>query len=157
MNILVLCTGNSARSIIAEVLFTELGGPGVRGYSAGSDPKGAPHPMALKVLEAHGHSTKGLSSKRWDVFAEPEAPALDAVVTVCDSAAREPCPVWPGRPVQVHWGLQDPAVVSEEGRQREAFKATYDALRARVEAFAAARPDPADAASIQRALEAAHA
>lgn len=156
MNILVLCTGNSARSIIGEVLITELGRPrGVRGYSAGSMPKGEPHPLALKVLEAHGHSTRGLSSKSWDVFAEPDAPVMDAIITVCDSAAAETCPVWPGAPVQVHWGLEDPAAVVEEGRAREAFKTTYDALKARVEAFLAHDWSQDAPRSIRNALEAA--
>lgn len=158
MNILVLCTGNSARSIIAEVLFTELGRPcGVRGHSAGSDPRGEPHPMALTVLEAHGHDTSGLASKRWDVFARPDAPVMQAVVTVCDSAAAETCPVWPGAPVQAHWGLADPAAVTEESRQREAFNATYQALRTRVEAFLKSDWRADDPVSLRNALEAAHA
>lgn len=157
MNILVLCTGNSARSIIAEVLLTELGAPyGVRGLSAGSQPKGEPHPLALKVLEAHGHDTQGLSSKSWDVFAEPDAPRIDAVITVCDSAAAETCPVWPGAPVQVHWGLDDPAAIQEEDLQHAAFEATYEALRTRITTFLKAGWREDDRASVRIALELAH-
>lgn len=157
MNILILCTGNSARSIIGEVLFTELGRPyGVRGLSAGSQPKGQPHPMALEVLEAHGHDTQGLSSKSWDVFAQDGAPQINAVITVCDSAAAETCPVWPGAPVQVHWGLEDPAAVEDETRRRETFKATYDALRTRIETFLKSDWREDDRASLKTALELAH-
>lgn len=156
MNILVLCTGNSARSILGEVLLSELGqARGVRGFSAGSAPKGEPHRLALEVLEAHGHSTRGLASKSWDVFAGPDAPVMDAIITVCDSAAAETCPVWPGAPVQVRWGLEDPAAVVEEGRARDAFKATYEALKARVEAFLALHWTQEDRQSVRNALEAA--
>lgn len=156
MNLLVLCTGNSARSIIGEVLLTGLGHVrGVRGYSAGSKPKGEPHPLALEVLASHGHSTQGLASKSWDAFAGPDAPVMDAVITVCGSAAAETCPVWPGAPVQVHWGLEDPAAIADEARAREAFEETYQALKRRVEAFLAARWSPDDVQSIRNALEAA--
>jgi arsenate reductase len=130
MNILILCTGNSARSILGEVLISAQ--PGLKGFSAGSQPKGQPHPMALAVLSNHGHDITGLRSKSWDEFGTPGAPAMDAIITVCDSAAAETCPYWPGHPVQAHWGLPDPAAVIGDG-QRAAFEATYGALKARIE------------------------
>ena len=112
-NVLILCTGNSARSIIGEVIASSL--PDMRGYSGGSRPRGELHAMALSVLESKGHNIWDLESKSWDVFAEPGAPRMDIVITVCDSAAGESCPVWPGHPVQVHWGLPDPAAVDTDG------------------------------------------
>ncbi|MEO1039159.1 MAG: arsenate reductase ArsC [Pseudomonadota bacterium] len=135
--ILVLCTGNSARSILAEVLFNALGAGQVSAVSAGSQPKGAPHPLALETLIRHGHGTTGLCSKSWDVFAEPGAPEIDAVITVCDSAAAESCPIWPGAPLKSHWGLPDPAGIEDEAAARAAFEATYQALRQRISAFMA--------------------
>jgi arsenate reductase (thioredoxin) len=137
MNILILCTGNSARSILGEALVNALGEGRIHGFSAGSAPKGEPHPLALKTLESHGHPTEGLSSKSWDVFAGPDAPELDAVITVCDGAAAESCPVWPGAPVKAHWGLPDPAGIADIARARAAFEATYQALRRRVKALTA--------------------
>ena len=132
LTILILCTGNSARSIIGEVLFRDLGGKRLTGLSAGSDPKDEPHPQALATLAAHGHSVDGLSSKRWDVFAKPGAPEIDAVITVCDSAAAETCPVWPGAPVSAHWGLPDPAAVADPDAARIAFETTYQTLHSRI-------------------------
>lgn len=136
MNILILCTGNSARSILGEALIETESGGRFTGFSAGSSPKGAPHPMALRTLEAHGHDASGYASKSWDVFAEPDAPQMDAVITVCDGAAAESCPVWPGAPVAAHWGLPDPAAAPESG-QANAFEATYQALRRKVRALLA--------------------
>lgn len=133
-NILILCTGNSARSIIGEVLVSSQSG--LRGYSAGSTPKSAPHPVALGTLQAHGHETSGLRSKSWDVFAGPDAPAMHAIITVCDNAAGETCPYWPGHPVQAHWGLPDPAA-APEAEQPAAFERTYQALKTRIEHLAA--------------------
>ncbi len=129
VDILILCTGNSARSILGEALISSL--PGFRGHSAGSTPKGAPHPMALRLLQEKGHDTTGLTSKSWDVFAAPDAPRMQAVITVCDNAAGENCPYWPGQPVQAHWGLPDPAAAPDD-TLRAAFEAAYDALAHRV-------------------------
>ena len=132
-NVLFLCTGNSARSILAEVLLNDLGGGLVRGFSAGSHPKGAVHPLALELLTQRGLPTDGLRSKSWDEFAESGAEPLDFVVTVCDNAAGEMCPIWPGKPVKAHWGLPDPAaVVGSQAEQRKAFQTTFDALAGRI-------------------------
>lgn len=130
VNILVLCTGNSARSILGEVLINELGGGKVRAYSAGSHPVGQVNPGALSKLAAEGHSTEGLSSKSWDRFSGPEAPEIDIVITVCDNAAGEACPLWQGSPVTVHWGIPDPAADGD-------FDSAYRRLRERVEAMLA--------------------
>ena len=137
-SILVLCTGNSARSILGEALFNALGQGRVRAFSAGSTPKGQPHPMALKVLTAAGLPTDGLSSKSWDVFAQPDAPPLDLIVTVCDNAAGETCPIWPGHPLTAHWGIPDPAAVTDpEEAVCTAFESAYAQMEARVKAFLA--------------------
>lgn len=132
-NVLILCTGNSARSIIGEVLVTAQ--PELNGFSAGSTPKGEPHPMALEVLRAHGHDVSGVSSKSWDVYGGDGAPQMNVIITVCDNAAGETCPYWPGHPVQAHWGLPDPAAVEGEA-QRAAFEAAYNALKPRIERLA---------------------
>ncbi|MEM7662282.1 MAG: arsenate reductase ArsC [Pseudomonadota bacterium] len=133
MNILVLCTGNSARSIIGEALISAQ--PGFQGYSAGSQPKEEPHPMALNVLKAKGHDVSGFRSKSWDEFSRDDAPTMDLIITVCDNAAGETCPWWPGHPLQVHWGLPDPAAVEEMNFQRAAFEDTYASLKKRVKAL----------------------
>lgn len=156
IRILVLCTGNSARSILGEALFNVLGEGRVTAISAGSQPKGEPHPIALETLRRHGHVTGGLSSKSWDVFAGTQAPEIHGVITVCDSAASEACPIWPGAPVQVHWGLPDPAYVTPDVACREAFEQTYSALKARIEAVVAAEADLTDPAALKAALKAAH-
>lgn len=152
LNILILCTGNSARSILGEVLVTALGQGRLQGYSAGSQPKGEPHPMALETLKAHGHSVDGLRSKSWDEFATGAAPRIDAVITVCDSAAAEVCPVWPGAPVKAHWGLPDPAHIEDDAECRAAFEATYEALAERIGALLGALEGD-DAESLARALK----
>lgn len=144
ITLLILCTGNSARSILGETVFNALGQGRVRAVSAGSQPKNAPHPRALNTLSAHGHSTEGLASKSWDVFAEPGAPRIDAVITVCDSAAAESCPIWPGAPAKAHWGLPDPAAIDDPSAASAAFEATYQALRQHVSAFMAALGEPGD-------------
>ncbi|WP_429912619.1 arsenate reductase ArsC [Glycocaulis sp.] len=156
IRILVLCTGNSARSILGEALFNALGEGKITAVSAGSQPKGEPHPVALETLARHRLPTEGLSSKSWDVFAGNQAPEIHGVITVCDSAASETCPIWPGAPVQVHWGLPDPAYVTPDAACREAFEQTYQALKARVEAVLAFDGDLSDPAALKAALKAAH-
>ena len=132
LSILVLCTGNSCRSILAEVLLNELGADRIRAYSAGSRPAGSVNPGALRKLEREGHSVSGLASKSWDDFSGPEAPDIDIVITVCDSAAGESCPLWSGTPVTVHWGIPDPADASADEIEA-AFDTAYSQLRSRVE------------------------
>jgi arsenate reductase (thioredoxin) len=132
-NVLFLCTGNSARSILAESLMNHWGKSHFRGFSAGSFPKGAVHPLALELLRGLGLPSDGFRSKSWSEFAEPSAPRIDFVITVCDQAAGETCPVWPGRPVVAHWGVPDPAAVSgSESERRQAFRDAYVALERRV-------------------------
>lgn len=136
MNVLFLCTGNSARSILAEALCNHLGGGRVRAFSAGSVPKGAVHPAALDTLRRHGVPADGLRSKSWDEFAAPGAPVMDLVVTVCDRAAAEVCPVWPGHPGGLHWSLEDPATVSGSADDvRQAFERTFGELAPRIAAL----------------------
>jgi len=135
-NVLFLCTGNSARSIIAESLMNKLGAGRFCGYSAGSFPKGDVHPMAIEILSSMGFPTEGLRSKSWDEFAKPGAPEIDFIFTVCDNAAGETCPVWPGHPMTAHWGIEDPAAVEGEG-QREAFLRALYYLRNRISLFLA--------------------
>ena len=134
LNVLFLCTGNSARSVLGEALLNSGRYPGFRGYSAGSRPKGMVHPMSVAVLADAGIATAGLRSKSWDEFAAPGAPRMDHIITVCDNAAGEACPIWPGRPATQHWGLEDPAAVDGDG-QRAAFEATLADLRRRLDAF----------------------
>ena len=135
-NVLFLCTGNSARSVMGEVLINQLGGGRFRGFSAGSTPKGRIHPMTLEVLHDAGLPTEGLRSKPWDEFALPGAPVMDFVFTVCDDAAGETCPVWPGHPMTAHWGIEDPAaVVGTPVTQRAAFQNALRYMRNRVSAF----------------------
>lgn len=143
-NVLFLCTGNSARSIIGEVLLNHDGKGRFRAYSAGSHPKGVVHPMALEVLSGLGFSTEGLRSRSWDEFSGPDAPQFDFIFTVCDNAAGEACPVWLGHPVTAHWGIEDPAAVEGEG-QREAFLEALRYLRRRIELFLELPVDSLDA------------
>lgn len=135
-NVLFLCTGNSARSILAEALLNKEGAGRFRAFSAGRFPKGQVHPMSLEVLRSLGFETEGLRSKSWDEFAGPAAPPIDFIFTVCDDAAGETCPIWPGHPVTAHWGIEDPARVEGEG-QREAFLTALRYLRRRIELFLA--------------------
>jgi arsenate reductase len=125
-NVLFLCTGNSARSIMAEAILNRKGFPTFRAYSAGSQPKGAVHPVALRQVEAAKLPAAGLRSKAWDEFALPAAPQMDFVFTVCDNAAQEVCPVWPGQPMTAHWGVPDPAAM--EGNDKQIEKAFRDAF-----------------------------
>jgi arsenate reductase len=133
-NVLFICTGNSARSILAEGLMNEIGGGRFRAYSAGSHPKGTVHPLALKELASLRIPTDGLRSKSWEEFAKPGAPAMDFVFTVCDQAAGELCPVWPGQPVTAHWGMPDPvAVEGSEDVRAQAFHDAAVTMRRRLE------------------------
>lgn len=132
LTVLVLCTGNSARSILGEVLINELGKGRLRAVSAGSHPVGQVNPGAIDKLTRAGHDVAGLDSKSWDKFSGPDAPDIDIVITVCDNAAGESCPIWNGAPVTAHWGIPDPASAENPG---PAFDAAYAALRARVEAL----------------------
>lgn len=137
-NVLFLCTGNSARSILAECLMRELGEGGFHAFSAGSFPKGAVHPLALRLLREQGFSLEGLRSKSWDEFAAPGAPAMDFVFTVCDQAAGEVCPIWPGQPVTAHWGIPDPAAADgSEAEQMLVFRDAFRMLDRRIRLFQA--------------------
>lgn len=146
-NVLFLCTGNSARSILAEALLNGDGAGRFRAFSAGSFPKGAVHPMALEILREQGFPTDGLRSKSWDEFAGPDAPQIDVVITVCDNAASEVCPVWPGRPMTAHWGIDDPAAVEGPG-QREAFATALRRLESRIASFLSLPIEGADTAEV---------
>ena len=135
-NVLFLCTGNSARSVLGEALLNHVAGDRFHAYSAGSTPKGQVHPMTLAVLSQAGISTEGLRSKAWDEFAVPGAPKMDFVFTVCDNAAGEACPVWPGQPMTGHWGIEDPAAVDgPEFARRAAFEDALRFMRNRITAF----------------------
>jgi protein-tyrosine-phosphatase len=153
-NVLFLCTGNSARSILAEVLIAHWGKGRFKGYSAGSFPKGAVHPLALELLEKLHLPTRGLRSKSWNEFARPGAPVMDFVFTVCDQAAGEVCPVWPGNPVTAHWGVPDPAAAEgEEPAQRRAFRDAHFALENRIKLFVALPIEKLDRMAIKRNLD----
>ena len=136
-NVLVLCTGNSARSILGEMLFNHLGKGRIKAYSAGSKPGGVVNPVALETLAKHGVPHDGARSKSWDEFAVPSAPTLDFIFTVCGNAAQETCPVWPGHPTTAHWGIPDPAHVEPMTARREAFEEAYQSLKNRIEGFLA--------------------
>ncbi len=136
-NVLFLCTGNSARSILAEVLLTHRGRGRFRGFSAGSFPKGEVHPDALALLQSLALPVTGLRSKSWNEFAAAGAPVMDFVFTVCDQAAGEVCPVWPGHPVTAHWGIADPAALAEPEARRRAFRTALNELENRIKLFLA--------------------
>lgn len=152
-NVLFLCTGNSARSILGEALLNHLGDGRFRGFSAGSQPKGEVNPMTLQVLAEAGISTDGLRSKSWDEFAVPAAPPLDFVFTVCDNAAGEACPVWPGQPMTAHWGIEDPAAANgPEFRRKAAFEDALRFMRNRVGTFVSLPLGTIDRLSLQTRL-----
>jgi protein-tyrosine-phosphatase len=153
-NVLFLCTGNSARSILAEVLIAHWGKGRFKGYSAGSFPKGKVHPLALEILERLHLRTEGLRSKSWSEFARAGAPVMDFVFTVCDQAAGEVCPVWPGNPITAHWGVPDPAAVEgTEIERRNAFRNAFRVLESRIKLFTALPIDKLDRLAIKRNLD----
>ncbi len=149
-NVLFLCTGNSARSILAEALLNHWGQGKFHGFSAGSYPKGAVHPCALKLLRQLERPTAGLHSKSWNEFARPGAPVMDFVFTVCDQAVGEICPVWPGQPVTAYWGMQDPAAIDDGVEQCQAFRTTFRTLENRIKAFVALPVPSLDRLSLVR-------
>lgn len=153
-NVLFLCTGNSARSILAEAILNREGAGRFRGFSAGSRPTGAPHPYAIDLLRRLNHDTGFARSKSWDEFAGPEAPKMDFVFTVCDQAAAEPCPYWPGQPMTAHWGLPDPAAATgNEAERRLAFSETYRMLRNRISIFVSLPLPALDTLALQDRLD----
>jgi len=152
-NVLFLCTGNSARSIMAEAILNGKKNPNFTAYSAGSHPKQQPHPMALRQIEKANLPTAGLRSKNWSEYSKPGAPRLDFVFTVCDNAAREVCPVWPGQPVTAHWGVPDPASVDGSPEQMErAFNDAFVTLGRRISLFLSLPLASLDALAIKREL-----
>ena len=157
INILILCTGNSARSILGEALFNQLGGGRVQAYSAGSQPSGKVNPVAIETLTAHGVALPAdLRSKSWDEFAAPGAPQFDYIFTVCASAAGETCPIWPGHPTTAHWGIDDPAHVEPIETRRAAFEVAYLALEKRIKAFLALDLESMSKAEISAAARRIH-
>ena len=155
-NVLVLCTGNSARSILAEALFNHLGGGRFTAYSAGSQPSGTVNPVALETLDKHGVPLPEARSKSWDEFAAPDAPHMDFIFTVCASAAGEACPIWPGHPTTAHWGIADPAHVEPLAARREAFATAYRQLARRIGAFVALPLETLSAQEIAAAARRIH-
>jgi protein-tyrosine-phosphatase len=154
-NVLFLCTGNSARSIMAEAIMNQLGRRHFRAYSAGSHPKGEVHPYALDLLRKLNHDTSNLRSKSWLEFSGPGKPELDFVFTVCDAAAAEACPLWPGQPMTAHWGLPDPAAADgNEAERRYAFADAYRMLNNRISIFMALPLNKLDQLSLQKQLDA---
>ncbi len=150
-NILFLCTGNSARSILAESILQKDGAGRFRSHSAGSYPKGEVNPFALKVLRAMDYPAEGFRSKSWNEFAVPGAPEIDFVFTVCDNAAGEVCPIWPGRPMTAHWGIEDPAAVEGSDIDKErAFSTAFRYMKNRIAAFLALPPGSIDRLALER-------
>jgi arsenate reductase (thioredoxin) len=155
LNVLFLCTGNSARSIMAEAILNRLGRSKFRAFSAGSQPAGYVHPLALQMLRNGHYDVHGLRSKPWDEFAAPDAPKLDFVFTVCDDAAKEVCPVWPGQPMTAHWGLPDPAKAEgSEAERAAAFADTMRMLTQRIGIFVSLPLDKLSKLALQKQLDA---
>jgi arsenate reductase (thioredoxin) len=153
MNVLFLCTGNSARSIMAETILNALGRGQFKAYSAGSHPTGRVNPLAIELLQANRLPIDALRSKSWDEFAKPDAPFLQFVFTVCDQAAAEMCPVWPGQPMSAHWGIPDPAAVEgSDELKRKAFFAAYNALNRRISIFVSLPIAKLDRIALQKKL-----
>ena len=153
-NVLFLCTGNTARSVLAEGILRKDGAGRFNAYSAGSQPKGVVNPFALKVLGDQGYPTDGFRSKNWDEFAVPGAPVMDFVFTVCDSAAGEACPLWPGQPMTAHWGIPDPAAVDGTDLEKEAaFVTAFKQMRNRITVFTALPLKSIDALSLNAKLK----
>ena len=153
-NVLFLCTGNTARSVLAEGILRKLGEGRFRAYSAGSQPKGMVNPFAVKVLGNYDYPTDGYRSKSWDEFSGPEAPVMDFVFTVCDSAAGETCPFWPGQPMTAHWGIPDPAAVEGTDIEKEAaFVTAFKQMRNRIEVFTALPLKSIDAMTLDARLK----
>ncbi|MFC4349324.1 arsenate reductase ArsC [Kordiimonas lipolytica] len=155
VNVLVLCTGNSARSVLSEAIIGRRGKGRFQAFSAGSKPTGKVNPFAIKLLSAKGYDTSGFRSKSWDEFAGTDAPKMDIVITVCDSAAGETCPIWPGAPVQVHWGFPDPAYVEgTDDEKLQAFSDVYDMIDPFIEQLVALDVENMDAGALKAALRA---
>lgn len=153
-NVLFLCTGNSARSILAEAALRHWGGDEFRAYSAGSKPKGQVHPLTLELLRSLHLPVEGLRSKSWDEFAQPGAPRLDFIFTVCDNAAGETCPIWPGQPMTAHWGVEDPAAVEgSEREKRDAFERAFRELETRIKIFVSLPIAALERSRLQRQVE----
>jgi protein-tyrosine-phosphatase len=153
-NVLFLCTGNSARSIMAEALLTHRGGGRFRAFSAGSHPKGQVHPLALEALERSLLPTEGLRSKSWDEFAKPESPRMDFIFTVCGNAAKEQCPCWPGHPAMAHWGVDDPAAgEGGDSEKQRAFERALRELDARIKLFTNLPLESVDAVALKAKLQ----
>lgn len=153
-NVLFLCTGNSARSLMAEAILKREAPGRFRAFSAGSHPRGTPHPFTLDLLQGLNHDTGFARSKSWNEFARPDAPQMDFVFTVCDKAAQETCPVWPGQPMSAHWGVPDPArATGSDAEKRVAFTETYRMLRNRISVFTQLPIDTLDQFSLQKRLD----
>ncbi|KRS18366.1 arsenate reductase ArsC [Roseovarius indicus] len=153
-NVLFLCTGNSARSLMAEAIIEREGLGKFRGFSAGSQPKDAPHPRTIALLQHLNHDTSAIRSKSWEEFATPDAPQMDFVFTVCDQAASEPCPIWPGQPMSAHWGVPDPAAATgTEAEIAFAFSDAYRMLRNRISIFVNLPIAQLDRLSLQKELD----
>lgn len=154
MNVLFLCTGNSARSVLAEVLLNGMAPTRFSAYSAGSQPKGEINPFAIELLQKNRLPTAGLRSKSWDEFSRPGAPEMDFVFTVCDQAAGEVCPVWPGQPMTAHWGIDDPAAVEgSDEEKRKAFFRAYNQLQHRLQIFVSLPMEKLDRLTLQKRLD----